>query len=313
MSKFDSFKLRMSLLNIWAIKNIPVFFKVAAYVLVVLVMTGQVSSDTPIIRVIPGVVDLSTAIRNTLSEDYRIGDTWGKLLSSGLTLLITIGTFSAGMRSIALADIKNIDLKRTLVRAGFYFNKDGRLVKRIEEATRMDIDGDSQIGDTGMTISQIKDEKLVDGISRAGKEFAAIITADLKSEDHANEVLQKTDLVETKAAATKVVETIKTSAVSTSSQQISDTINEKTGTKVAKPSMVKRAFSSTGIFIKKTSENIASFFKKLFARKPKKEKKKKVKEVAPVAVQQPAARQAVAPLNGSVQPKPVVAPLNKRQ
>ena len=287
------------------------FFKTLAYVLVALVLTGQISSETPIIRAIPGVVDLSTAIRDTLSEDYSIGDMWGKLLSSGVTLLITIGTFSAGLRSIALADIKNINLKRTLVRAGFYFNKDGRLVKKIEEATKMDLDGDKQIGDTGMTISEIKDEKLVDGLGRAGKELATIITADLKTAEHANELLQKTDLVETKIAADKVAEAAKANALETSSQQITEAVNQKAGRPVVRQNIVKKSLSATGNFFKGIGGGIASFFKKLFARKPKKEKKSKKQEQ--VVAQQPAARQAVAPLNGSVQPRPVVAPLKKRQ
>jgi hypothetical protein len=193
--KIKNFKLKASLLRIWFIKNLTVFMQVGVLVSIVLVLTGSVDSNTPILGAIFG--ELSTNIRSIIEKDYD-GGTLVNLVTVIFTLFITIGTLSIRLERIALSDIKSPGLKKALIQAGLYFNKNGKLVSRLETAAKIDIDGDGKAGN--VDINEIPKEKLVDGVKRASEEFMTIINADITHDSEISQTIADANLKETKQA-----------------------------------------------------------------------------------------------------------------
>jgi hypothetical protein len=190
-----NFKLKTSLLRVWFVKNLTVFLQLTVLISVVLVLTGTVDSNTPVLGGVFG--ELSTNIRDIIDRDYNSG-TIVNLITVIFTLFVTIGTLSVRLERIALSDIKSPALKKALVQAGLYFNKDGKLVSRLEVAAKIDIDGDGKVGE--VDIKEIPREKLLDGVKRASEEFMTIMNADIKQEDDLTETIEKANLGEAKAA-----------------------------------------------------------------------------------------------------------------
>jgi hypothetical protein len=266
MTKFEAFKLRLSLLKIWFIKNLPIFLELGIFTVVILVLTGQISEDTAILGLVPGLKDLSTAIKTTFDEiltnnNSRLGvEFWSGLATTLLTFLVAVGTLSNGLRRISLNDIKSIKLKRALVQAGLYFNREGKLVKRVEEATRIDLDGDNKIGDTNKTVEEIQSEEggFFGRVKKASEELGTIMTVKIETKQDVEKIEQKAELKET----AKAVESAKEVAIS---------------------GAISKAETDT---LKKTKEPIfrnavKSFFgrvKNIFKKKPKKEKKVEIKK-----------------------------------
>jgi len=197
MNKQEAFKLRMVLLKIWAIKNVTVFLEIFMYILVIMVLTGQIGKDTPIF-VWFGLDQLSSSMNDVLIQDFNIGNMLLNIVTLISSAIVVIGTVSSQAKRIALKDIKNPALKRSLVRAGLYFNKDGKLVKRIEEATKIDIDGDNKIGDKD--IEEFPHENIFEGIKRTGQEFFTIVSFKPEKIEDINKLVEENNMVETAVA-----------------------------------------------------------------------------------------------------------------
>jgi len=322
MTKFQAFKLRMSLLKIWALKNVSVFLEVAIFIIVILVLTGQVTSDTPILGLIPGVDSLTTAIHSFLNDLELNSEFWTKLAGSVLSLFIAIGTLSGGLRRVALKDIKNPKLKRALIQAGLYFNKDGKLVKRIEETIKIDLDGDNKIGDTEESINSTEQERLVPGVKRAFEELGTIMSVKIDTFEQAQKIKEEQGLIETEKALDAVKAEIESSAALTSLTLTKETkkikVNIMKRMFLTMGSGIKKVTIGTGRFFKRTGIAISGFFVKIFngikgifKKKPKKVKKIikkdiKVEAVKPAVVVVKPAVVVVKPAATPVVQKPVV-------
>jgi len=219
MSKFEAFKLRMTLLKIWAIKNTVVFFELSLFIGIILVLTGQLPESTPIVG------ELSLAIREVFTNQYST-DFFLNMLSTVLSLLVTIGMLSTNTKRIALTDIKSKKLKKALVKAGLYFNQEGRLVKRLEEAMNMDLTGNGKIGDREVSVEDLPKEGFLPKLKKAGEEFGTIMTVKIETKEDAEQAAEKAELTETKQALTAVQQA--------ALQDIEDIVNKEINRKVEK-------------------------------------------------------------------------------
>jgi hypothetical protein len=289
MTKFEAFKLRMALLRIWFMKNLVVFFELGFFVIVVLIITGQVNETTPILGQIFG--ELSISIREALSRNTSTGEFWTDLISTIVTILVSTGLLSSNLKRVAISDIKSKSLKKALLQAGMYFNRDGKLVKRIEEASKIDLNGDNKIGDTGISVDDIPKEGFFPGIKRAGEELGTILTMKIETTDDAKVIEEKTEMSGTKEALVAVREEVKATAEGAIVQQIDRVIEEpglaaKLGKKTA--SAAKGVITGFGKFFVDIASMIgngfSSLWKKIFTKKEKALKSKKVK-VEEVVVQ----------------------------
>jgi hypothetical protein len=146
-------------------------------------------------------------MNDVLTQDFNMGNMLLSVVTLVSSAIVVVGTVSSHAKRITLKDIKNPALKRSLVRAGLYFNKDGKLVKRLEEAAKIDIDGDNKIGD--VDIEELPKETLFQGLRRSGEEFATIITFKPDKVEDADKLVEAIDMVDTAVAlqeADKVIE-----------------------------------------------------------------------------------------------------------
>jgi len=293
MSKWNAFKLRMSLLKIWFVKNLTVFIELVILISVVLILTGQIDNETPVLGIIFG--DLSAAINEIINQRYS-DDIVVNLLTIVISLLVTVGTLSSNLKRIALSDIRNPELKKMLIRAGLYFNKDGKLVKKVEVATRMDLDGDNKVGD--VEITEIPREGLVPGLKRSMEELGTILSVKIETEAQVEQIKQQASLKETEAAVNEILPTAADSAREVTIEQIVE--GSSLETIEARRNIFAKAFDATkalaiagAVAIKNGVASSASwvwskisaigsaiggFFKKLFTRqeRPLRVKKEKV-------------------------------------
>ncbi len=263
MNKFESFKLRSSLLRVWGLKNLGVFLNLFFVIGIILVFTGQINETTPVVGWIFG--DVSIAFREALTQGFSnpdSGDVFVNGVTAGLTFLVTIGMLSTNVKRIALTDIKSKALKRTLVQAGMYFNQDGKLVRRLEEAAKIDLNGDNKIGDTGISIDDLPREGFFPGLKRAGEELSTIMTMKIEGEHHAEEIKQKASLVETE----KAIAPVRNAAIDGAAGTVSDKAIELLGQKVGNRNSIFKLASDK---IKSTVSGLASWVKNLFKKREK--------------------------------------------
>ena len=106
----SSFKLRISLLKIWFLKNIVLFLEIVAVVLFILTFTGVLSPNFPIFGQIVQEV-------RKLWYENESPDIWIKALTTITSCLMSVGMFMVKAKNIALSDIKNDNLKKALINA----------------------------------------------------------------------------------------------------------------------------------------------------------------------------------------------------
>jgi predicted transcriptional regulator len=274
MTKFEAFKLRMALIRIWFIKNLIVFLELAIAIGVVLVLTGQLPESTPIVG------ELSASIRQVISQDYSRGDFWINLLSTIFTLLVSLGVLSTNLKRIAISDIKSKNIKRALIQAGMYFNKEGKLVKRMEEASRIDIDGDNKIGETELSPEDLPREGLLPGLRRAGQELGTIIGMKIETKEDVEKIAEKTELKETVVAVQRMDEQLNKEVSQVITNKISDSLSPVVSVKRQSlrgrvSAGVKGTFSAIGNFFYMGMFGIKNFAGKIFKKKEKKQKETK--------------------------------------
>lgn len=174
---WTNFKLRSKLFGLWFLKNILVFIEAVIIVLFILTLTGT----------IPDVFGLNSSIQEaTASKD------WVKICASVLSALSSVGLYISKAKSLTLADIKSDDLKLAMVKAGLYFNSDGKLVKKIEKITQTDLDHDGKIDETeeGKATANVG---IISGGKRMIQEFITILKADFSSnKDDPNKTYNET-------------------------------------------------------------------------------------------------------------------------
>lgn len=208
---WNNLKLRFSLFRIWFMKNIKVFIQVFCIVCLVCIFTGTIDANTPIlgstiyVLLEPLVSEINSTIANREIENLMT------FFSIIISVLISIGMFTAKVRRIAITDIKNDKLKYALIQANLYFNSDGVLVKKMEKAIGEDIDGDGKIDTDELEAAQNK-KGFFKSIVDAVKEFNTIMKADFgdtveESNETYKDVLEDADL-EDAAVATKEIDKI---------------------------------------------------------------------------------------------------------
>lgn len=189
-SKASVFAIRMQLLWIWFLKNITVFLRLSVIVIVILILFGVIKiGDDGIIDAIFGDVI------NTWSEATQSGfKTFENVIAAILSLGISVLMVMRKTNSITIKDIKSRKLKIAMLKANLYFNEHGKLCKKLEETTKMDLDGDGKAGDTDL--NEIPQEITAVGVVRAAGELAAILTTPIDPDYDGNKVVEGEELSE---------------------------------------------------------------------------------------------------------------------
>ena len=192
-------KIRLSLLRIWAVKNISLFLKIALFICIILVFTGHIDENTPLLGSIFG--ELSTEIHLILTNNGSFaGKTIVNLLTTVGSLAVTLILFGTKAKNLALTDIKSKKIKKALLDSGVYFNQNGEMVKRVEEATKLDLNGDKKVGMNDVSITEIPNEGLISGIKRSCRELQIIFTVRINDKSDIQTMIKKAELEETKKA-----------------------------------------------------------------------------------------------------------------
>lgn len=175
MTFWSTSKLRLTLLRIWFVKNILVFLQAALIVCIVLMLTGNITADTPILGTL--IYPLFSELIDEIHQLSVNRDIEGLMdfCSVVISLCVSIALFTIKARSIAQNDIKSIKVKKALISANLYFNADGKLVKR------QDTNGDGVI-DYNDHAGEVKGNFFT-GIIDAIKEFIMIANADFSGTD----------------------------------------------------------------------------------------------------------------------------------
>lgn len=184
---FEVFKIRMQLLRLWFLKNLSVIIKTALVVILILVMVNVIDGKDflPLFGMKQSDVE---------SIDWNTFDGIKNVIASLLSAGFSIYVFLRKTKSLAIEDIKSKELKIALIKARLYFNENGKLCKRLEESSQIDLDGDDKIGDTPIT--QVEDENLVTGIPRAIGELTTILTTKIDVDADEDTVVEEAQLDE---------------------------------------------------------------------------------------------------------------------
>jgi len=174
LTRWQRFKLKTKLFEIWFIKNIFIFIWIFFIVCVGLALGGYITKETFILGPIFG--GISSGIKAVLVEN-NANITVYTIIETLVTISSILILSFKKMKRLGLEDIKSRKVKIMLVKAGLYFNEDGKLTKRLETITGQDLDGDGQIGDK--PIEATDGESIFKGIKRAGEEFVTIVKLDL--------------------------------------------------------------------------------------------------------------------------------------
>lgn len=172
--KLTIFSIRMKLLKIWFLKNISLFIRIAIIIIIVLFLTNVLGSESFLVQVL-GITELQDAF------DSGSIHGWESAIAAVVSAALSVYYFLRKSKNLAIEDIKSRELKIALIKARLYFNENGELCKRVEEAANYDIDGDGKIGDN--EVGEIKSESVITGIPKAIGELTTILTTKIETED----------------------------------------------------------------------------------------------------------------------------------
>lgn len=149
-SIYESTKLNLTLFKIWLMKNIVMIIQLSAIVLAILTFAGVMNITS---------INILSKTLNDLYRDVNI-ETLMSALGSIATLFVSIGFISSKAKSIALDDLKSDKVKIALLKANLYFDKEGRLRKRVEDEVEI---GDPKINSSNIihNISEAKNDAKV--------------------------------------------------------------------------------------------------------------------------------------------------------
>lgn len=231
VSKWASFKawmkkaagtawLRMQLLWIWFIKNIIVVLQIALWALILITLFDpRITGDTPFFRTVFAPIIL---IKEDALAQESSAAVWFDVITAAISTCLSVYCVIFKTKSIALADIKSKNLKIALIQAGMYFDENGKLCKKVESVTKLDVNGDGKVGD--VEIKDIPTEGVIKGSIRAGKELVTIMTADLDSDKDGK---LSADKAITDADLDSTIETLSDDSSSSSSASDSADASEK--------------------------------------------------------------------------------------
>ncbi len=207
----ETFKLKMSLLKIWAVKNSGLFVKI-----ILIIGAGIMFFYIPFDNV---------SIANIIKNSTNVNDMVIDILAAIMSAVAFTTTFVFKSAKIELDDIKTSDLKRSLIKAGYCF-KGNKLIKNAESLMKIDLNTDGKIGDV-QVVNNPSDGVLKQTAS-AVDELSTIVTREVKNQaDH--DVVVK-DIKAEKAMSlfskTKVVETVE-DVTETILEKASDAIESK--------------------------------------------------------------------------------------
>lgn len=231
-SVWSNFKLRFSLFRIWFMKNILVWLQIALIVCLVCIITGNITSETPILGSIvypffePLIEEITAVV-----VDRKI-DGLMDFFAAAISILTSCSVFLLKARRISQADIKNNKLKIAMIQAGLYFNEDGKLTKKTEKLVGQDLDCDGKVDDEKKIT-----KGLFSGIASAIKELKVIATADFSGteEENANkfeETITEAGLKESKEALDELDRTFKVGMTNVAANVISDKLDDDTNKKL---------------------------------------------------------------------------------
>lgn len=262
----SSFKLKLSLLRIWILKNLFVFIELALIIVItvffilgftsayngsgtfyfinenlVIDETTGLATSGDIVFLLWPIGSIIGAIRNVFSGTGGVGTALTACSFGFFSLVSSIGAMSKNLKTIALKDIKSNKLKRAIAMAGYFFDKDGKLTKKIEKGAKIDIDGDGKAGDIDM--DSLAKENFFAGAKRSISEIWTILTSKIDTEKESVYVEKKLDLEKTgdillegenpivenieeavKNAPTKEVLAVATPTISVSNEEIATVI-----------------------------------------------------------------------------------------
>ena len=202
LSKKERAQLKAALLWIWFIKNIKVFIWAIFIILVALTCMGVIKPDTPLLGTIFGSIsEAFQGLIKDLDGDYTV---W-TVIESIISLGFIVGLAATNFDRIALRDIKSKKIKVLLIKAGLYFDKNGKLTKRAEAIANIDIDGDGKADEQKIVTD--KDETLFEQVKHSGEELKTIINIDLSEidEDGNSNISNLENVQETEEVSNKEV------------------------------------------------------------------------------------------------------------
>jgi hypothetical protein len=137
----------------------------------------RITGDTPFFRTVFAPIIL---IKEDALAQESSAAVWFDVITAAISTCLSVYCVIFKTKSIALADIKSKNLKIALIQAGMYFDENGKLCKKVESVTKLDVNEDGKVGD--VEIKDIPTEGVIKGSIRAGKELVTILTADLDSD-----------------------------------------------------------------------------------------------------------------------------------
>lgn len=187
-SKASVFSIRMQLLWIWFLKNLTVFLKLAIIICIILIFFGVITFGGN------GIIDIIFSdVMREWEEAQRNGfETFEKVIASILSLGISVIMIMRKTRSITIKDIKSRKLKIAMLKANLYFNEHGKLCRKLETTTKMDLNGDGKVGDTDL--NEIPEEITAVGVVRAVSELATILTTPIDPNGTEDKVVEDSEL-----------------------------------------------------------------------------------------------------------------------
>lgn len=171
--------IRLRLLWIWFIKNIKVWIKIITIVAVIMVACGLIGGEL-----------------NGVGEYEALGKTIDWLAGIGGSIAYTAYAIVKKTKKVLLTDIKSRSLKIAMIKANLYFDENGKICKRIEAKTNLDINGDGKIGDSE---AESEDENLIEGIARSASELHTILTTPIDPNATDEDVVEEAELAQPEA------------------------------------------------------------------------------------------------------------------
>lgn len=171
--------IRLRLLWIWFIKNIKVWIKIITIIAVIMVACGLISGEL-----------------NGVGEYEALGKTIDWLAGIGGSIAYTAYAIVKKTKKVLLTDIKSRSLKIAMIKANLYFDENGKICKRIEAKTNLDINGDGKIGDSE---AESEDENLIEGIVRSANELHTILTTPIDPNATDEDIVEEAELTQPEA------------------------------------------------------------------------------------------------------------------
>jgi hypothetical protein len=254
----SNFKLRMALLRIWVLKNASLLLKIA----IILAVAALVLCITLIPQFRDWIIGLN-GDGAAITWEKIIGYFTGAASATGATLLLVYK-----VKKVTIEDIKKSSrsVKEAMVKYGYCFNKDGKLVhKKLQSSSSEDTDNtigiDSVSANGGVIVGTI----------RAAQELSTVMKADVANGDTVDTVSKKIDASDSTDAVSDVEGSLlsddeSSKKIAEKIDSISDSTAEIVGTAVENSEVLSKASDETKTSAgKATKVAVKSLFKDIWA------------------------------------------------